>query len=147
MKKATLALALTLALGIPGLTGFAGSLSDVVVTGTVTDAATGFPIPEVGITAHDAPFQGVRAVTDAAGRFTISLPDRGWAGQRITLRFQRPGYALAERSIALGADGGTLDVAMHPVPTESEAPVPTPRQAPSEFGMERDRAGFASTAL
>ncbi|MFL5384176.1 MAG: carboxypeptidase regulatory-like domain-containing protein [Longimicrobiaceae bacterium] len=113
----------------------------VVVTGTVREAG-GAPIP--GATVSVAGDRGVaaRTVTDAAGRYRLSLPHRG---EGYELRVERVGYFRFSTPLSLGDDGGAVirdvrlnpsSVALQALEVRSTRPAQRPAQGPTPGGNE-----------
>lgn len=113
----------------------------VVVSGTVREAG-GAPIP--GATVSVASDRGVaaRTVTDAAGRYHLSLPHR-W--EPYELRVERVGYFRFATQLSPGADGGaiTRDVRLNPstvalqaLEVRSTRPAQRPAQGATPGGNE-----------
>ena len=87
------------------------------VTGIVTDAATGEPIPQLPVELNGQ----VRAITDEAGRFRMATSSiTRQATNRLTVR--RIGYLPAQREFRM--DGGQnavdFDIALEPGPVRLE---------------------------
>ncbi len=98
-----------------------------VLTGQVTDALTGAPVPEAVVNAR-----GVDVLTDADGRYVV----RALAPGRYEVRIRRLGFAAA-RAEALVANGvqARLDVRLTPLPVEL-SPVAATTAAPATLDHE-----------
>ncbi|MBX3146904.1 MAG: SusC/RagA family TonB-linked outer membrane protein [Gemmatimonadales bacterium] len=108
----TLAVAASAALAGP-LLAQAGTIS-----GTVTDQATGRPIPGARI---QATTQQVFAITNQQGQYTL----RGLTAGAHTLRTFMLGYASETRSVTAGPGAETIDWALRSVPFQLEEIVTT----------------------
>ncbi len=84
-------LALAAAMLVPAL---AGAQQTAIVQGTVTDAATGAPIPEVRVSITGTALQ---AVTDVRGTYRIS----GVRAGPVTIQVRRIGYRTLELRVSL----------------------------------------------
>ena len=87
------------------------------VTGMVTDAATGEPIPQVPVELNGQ----VRAITDEAGRFRMATGSISrQATNRLTVR--RIGYLPAQREFRMegGQNAVDFDIALEPGPVRLE---------------------------
>ena len=77
-----------------------------VVSGTVTNAATGNPVPRASVTVTDEEGMTVASTTvDGGGRFTLHLE----SGGRYVVRVSEPGYSEASHRFSV-QDGGTFIV-------------------------------------
>jgi TonB-linked SusC/RagA family outer membrane protein len=81
-------------------------LQQITVTGTVTDASTGGPMPGVNVIIKGTSFG---ALTDLGGRYSLAVPD-----QNVTLVFSFIGYDTQEQVVA---GRTTLNIALVPVTT------------------------------
>ncbi len=87
------------------------------VTGIVTDAATGEPIPQLPVELNGQ----VRAITDEAGRFSMGTSSiTRQATNRLTVR--RIGYLPAQREFRMevGQNAVNFDIALEPGPLRLE---------------------------
>jgi len=86
-------------------------LTKETVTGTVSDAATGLPVPDVNVTVF-GPLGPIDTTTDANGLYTVDV-----TGGEITVSFSKAGYVADEinATLAIGQTL-TLDRALVPKP-------------------------------
>jgi hypothetical protein len=111
-----------------------------VVSGSVTNAHTGAPVPHAQVTVQDEQGATVASTTlDGGGRFTLHLPHGG----RYLLRVSEAGYAESARRFSVD-DGGTLTLRtrlselVNPIdraaaqrgPVQDTRPVPRPTTPP-----------------
>jgi hypothetical protein len=111
-----------------------------VVSGSVTNAATGNPVPHASVTVTDEEGTTVASTTvDGGGRFTLHLR----SGGRYVVRVSEPGYSEAARRFSV-QDGGTftfrtrLSEVVNPVdraasyegPLRDTRPAPRPTTVP-----------------
>ncbi len=111
-----------------------------VVSGTVTNATTGNPVPHASVTVTDDEGMTVASGSaDGAGRLTLHLTEGG----RYVARISEPGYGEAARTFSV-QDGGTftfrtrlrevvnpLDrAASYEGPLRDTRPAPSPPMAP-----------------
>jgi iron complex outermembrane receptor protein len=85
--------------------------TSVTVIGTVTDASTGIPIPGAIVRPQGSGGPGMAVVTDAAGRFRVTL---GIPGSVV---IERSGYETGERAVT--STDTTLAIALSPLGTAS----------------------------
>ncbi|MGD8360186.1 MAG: von Willebrand factor type A domain-containing protein [Gemmatimonadota bacterium] len=106
--------AVLLAVGWPGSQDVSAPLlpepPDIVLTGRVTDAATGTPLRNAQVSIQG----GSRgALANDQGVYVLVLPD-GWAGREVTVVVELPGYERATQSTTLSAGTNMLDVTLSP---------------------------------
>jgi hypothetical protein len=82
------------------------------ISGVVTDADTGKPVPNVHIQVLGA---GSEATTDISGKYTLYNVTSG----RNFIEFTAAGYDVSEKDVSL-ADNITLSVALSPTKTQSQ---------------------------
>ena len=99
LSWSTVGVFIAAALAAPGTMAAQGTAS---LSGTVTDSASGRPIPAVQVLVTGTT-RG--ALTDDAGRFVV----RGLSGGTFVVRAQRIGYAPATRQVTV-ADGETAEL-------------------------------------
>jgi Ca-activated chloride channel family protein len=88
------------------------SVPDVVLTGRVTDATSGYPLPRVKVVEEGG---GLAAITREDGLYLLRAGDHR-VGSEITLVAERTGYEPARRTLRLAAGTHTLDFALKPAP-------------------------------
>ena len=117
----------------------------VVVTGRVTDAASGAAV--VGAEVAASRFN-VAAVTDSAGIYHLSVRRAATASPSVLLRVKRIGYVGAEREVRLAGDTVRADFALQAaalqLQTQRVAAPPTPLE---ERGVTGSTATVTTEAL
>ncbi len=100
----------------PGATARGGIITATVVSGTVTDAASGAPL--MGAQIH---VEGLTlsALARNDGGYQLMIPTS--AGSEIVIRAESIGYASLTKRVSLGAQSLRLDFALHSAaPLESQ---------------------------
>jgi len=137
MLKLVAAAALGAALVAPYRTTFL--TSQVVVTGRVTDAATGRPI--AGAQVWVAPVAAaINAGTDSAGRYRLAAPPGTRRGGTLTVAVRTIGYARAERAVRVTGDSVRADFALQAAPLQASAVVVSAADAAAAGTVAQGRA-------
>ena len=82
-----------------------------ILTGRVTDAATGAPLVDAQV--HLAG-TGFGALSNADGRFVIRIPEAARVPMTVRIQAVRIGYATVTRDVTLGEGTTTVDIALEP---------------------------------
>ncbi|MEL6668048.1 MAG: carboxypeptidase-like regulatory domain-containing protein, partial [Bacteroidota bacterium] len=86
------------------LLAFTGYTYGQSISGTLTDATSGEPLPFASIYVAET---GSGTVTNVEGNYVLRL-----SPGRYTVKFQSIGYVAQERSIQVGSSGTLLDIAL-----------------------------------
>jgi Ca-activated chloride channel family protein len=103
-----------LALGWPGAQKVSAPVlprtPSVVLTGRVTDALTGAPLPSARVSLEG---ENQGALTNSQGIYVLTLGN-GWIGREVEVVVESAGYERLTRTLRLSGGTNTLDVALSP---------------------------------
>ncbi len=104
------------------------------LTGLVTDAGTGNPIPSAQVSVDAL---ALRTLTAADGRYTLTVATTGSATLEVVVRVVALGYAPMTRTVRVGAEAVQADFALEPGAVSLDELVVTADRAESEAEQRR----------
>jgi iron complex outermembrane receptor protein len=87
----------------------AAAAEPTVISGTVTTSADGLPLPGATVEITEL---GLSAVTDANGRYTLTVPAESSTGQEVTLRVSASGLRPKTHQVKLEGGAPTVDLGL-----------------------------------
>lgn len=95
----------------PALGPPAAGIEQVTISGRITDAPTGQPLPGAEVFVSG---QTTSVIADIGGAYTFLLPGDGWDGREVRVRAELAGYQSVERTVVISGATAQADLALSP---------------------------------